>query len=466
MSPSKPITRDSQRPIIDDFAAEIRANASPGPKPAKAVIFFRNERENNYERDVVEVPTNLLRFRKDNGRISSDVLSYERDTGPLLEHTEEAQAILRGFLEDKDPEKTNELVQSIRQLGQLHPAIITADGFLINGNRRKVALDKLYEQENNARWLRMKVVILPGKGDPGGPPTLKEIEQIENRYQLQSEGKSEYTLFDRALSIRRKIGLGIPLEDQLRDDPKYAFLAERDFKGEVKRFKREFLDPLQLIDRYLSYLERPGLYSTISTGPGDREGRWQAFLDYSNVKRKLTNEKYCQRNGIQIAETEMGDVEEIAFKIIRKRQFPRLPKVHQIIRELPKYLSQADSKRELFELQFVDFTLPEVDCYDEDGNEYDERTKDLKWGEKHATVLTRQVRRARQLYDRKKGEETPLKLLEDALRKLEHKDMEPTLIPAGEVKVALGLAEQIEKVARALKKELYDMSKAGGKSAR
>ena len=38
---------------------------------------------------------------------------------------------------------------------------------------------------------------------PGGPPTLKEIEELENRYRFQSEDKSEYYGFDRALSIKR-----------------------------------------------------------------------------------------------------------------------------------------------------------------------------------------------------------------------------------------------------------------------
>ena len=132
-------------------------------------------------------------------------MSYEKDKSPLLEKSENAQKIVRKFLEDKDPEKTKELINSIRHMGQKEPAIITKDGFLINGNRRKVALEKLHEKTKEEKFKWMKVVILPGKNDPGGPPTLKEIEQIENRYQLQSEGKSEYYNFDRALSIRNKI---------------------------------------------------------------------------------------------------------------------------------------------------------------------------------------------------------------------------------------------------------------------
>ncbi len=60
----------------------------------------------------------------------------------------------------------------------------------------------------------MKVVILPDIEADGGPPTIREIEQVENRCQLQKSGKSEYYDFDKALSIREKISKGMSLEDQ------------------------------------------------------------------------------------------------------------------------------------------------------------------------------------------------------------------------------------------------------------
>jgi hypothetical protein len=117
------------------------------------------------------------------------VLNYERLNGHLDEKDQNAQDILRGFLRHKDPEKTYALIKSIEHAGQSEPAIITCDGFLINGNRRKMAFETLREQ-GKADYEFMKVVILPGIGESGGPPTLLEIERLENRYQLQSEGKS------------------------------------------------------------------------------------------------------------------------------------------------------------------------------------------------------------------------------------------------------------------------------------
>ena len=87
----------------------------------------------------------------------------------------------------------------------------------------------------------MKVVILPCEGEEGGPPTLVEIEKIENRYQLRHSGKSEYYGFDRALSIKRKINIGLSLKEQLRDDPVYVNATEAQLNKAVRKFEKEYL---------------------------------------------------------------------------------------------------------------------------------------------------------------------------------------------------------------------------------
>ena len=128
------MTKDSIRVIIQDFADEIIKKTKKGAKPSKEVIYFRKEHIEGTERPVVEVPVELLRFRKHNGRIASDVLSYEKNKEPLNEKSDHAQNELRKFLKEKDPEPTQDLISSIRHSGQREAAIITADGFLINGN--------------------------------------------------------------------------------------------------------------------------------------------------------------------------------------------------------------------------------------------------------------------------------------------------------------------------------------------
>ena len=82
---------------------------------------------------------------------------------------------------------------------------------------------------------------------------------------MQSDGKSEYYGFDRALSIKRKIDLGFDLKEQLRDDPRYAKANEKELEKAVKECQRDYLHPLDCADRYLAHLGREQIYELIST---------------------------------------------------------------------------------------------------------------------------------------------------------------------------------------------------------
>ena len=123
------ITQDSIREIIPDFAKAIKANNRANQKPGTTVIDFRDELKKGYERDVVSVKSELLRFRKENGRLSAEVSSYQQLKEPLNDGDEKSQDTLRKFLKASDPNKTEELKTLIEHKGQQVPAIITADGF-------------------------------------------------------------------------------------------------------------------------------------------------------------------------------------------------------------------------------------------------------------------------------------------------------------------------------------------------
>jgi len=460
------ITKDQEREIIEDFVNEIERKKRQTAKPTKHVIDFRNERSSNFEREIYEVPTNILRLRKDNGRIASDVLSYETNYCPLSETEEEDQKTLGKFLLNKDPQKTKELKNSLYHGGQREPAIITCDGFLINGNRRKFALEMLQgEYPEVAKFRDMKVVILPGKNDSGGPPTLKEIEQIENRYQLQSDGKAEYYNFDRDLSIRRKIDSGIPLEEQLRDDPNFVNLSAKEFKNEMRRIEKEYLGPLECVDNYLAMLGREGLYDTVSKGRDDREGRWQAFIDYhQQVHLKLKDKKKLIEMGIE--EEEIGNVEDAAFKIIRQREIPTLGKVHQIMRSLPKWLTNREAKEEILKISEINNDLSPEETLDKEGKELDPKVIDRLWGGKNLTTITRHVKRAKNSFDFKHITETPLTLLEAALKKLNHEKMELRSIRISDQDKAWTIIRDIRERIKTIEKEFYRIGKDLKKQAR
>ena len=450
------------RPINNALAEQITERRTPLKPRETTIIEFRADRKDRNEREVFSISTAYLRYRKDNGRITSDVLSYEQRHGKLEEEKEEHQRIIQSFLEEKDEKKTEELKNSIRHAGQKEPAIITCDGFLINGNRRKMVLDMLYEETGNPDHQSMKVVILPGEGDPGGPPTQLEIEQIENRYQLHRDGKAEYYGFDRALSIRRKIQLGMSLREQLRDDPAFAHLADKEFESELKKVEKDFLGPLQCIDDYLHHLKRDGLYHTVSRGYGDPEGRWQAFLDYyKSVRLNLDNQRKLIQWGVR--DEERGRIEHAAFVIIRKRDLPSLPKAHDIIRAFPTYLQNPDAKEQLLQLSSIPADLPPEDTIGPDGREKDERTIDNIWGSMNASNITHRLKRARDTIEYTREQETSLNLLRAALDKLNHRNMDPDSINKRDLQDAFRLAEKVEKRAKELRQRLYDIKKGANR---
>lgn len=448
-------TMDAPRKIIEDFAKEISAGKMKDGRSRanrKTIIPFRQDQQDRIERDIWKIRTDLLRFRKDNGRIASDVESYEKLNQPLREDENSTQKILEGFLESKDREKTEELVRSLAHTGQTDPAIITCDGFLINGNRRKLALNKLYKETQNDKHCWMRVVILPGKDDPGegGPPTILEIEQVENRCQLQREGKAEYHGFDRALSMRRKIKNGMSLEAQLRDDPVYANLPEKEFRRAVTKFQKEYLNPLEAADEYLGAIGRPRVYGLISQGSNDSEGRWQAFIDYSSKLAKKLNDG-DQRFKMGVADNEVGRVKDIAFKVIRQRSFPGMSKLHMIMRKLPDLLANPDSKEELF-------ALSEIDMGPKSG--VDEKSQDKEWSKQHASNVINRVKRAVRALERKTELEEPIETLTDIRNQIGQDGLEAENLLRTDLPQARRLAEEIRNIADDLKSGYYRREKA------
>ena len=448
------IRQSSTREIIEDFAKEIQLKKTTTATPSKKVIYFRREHIDNFERDVVLVPIHLLRYRKNNSRIISDVIGYEKSTALLDETKDEAQKKLQKFLENKDPVQKSALVKSITHTGQREPAIITVDGFLVEGNRRKMALSLL----GGEKFKYMKVVILPGKGDPGGPPTLLEIEQLENRYQFHSDGRSDYYGFDLALSIRRKIETGLSLRDQILDDPEHVNKTEREIEKAIKKYEKEHLNPIYCVDRYLNQFHQEGRYDLISKGHGDREGRWQAFCDYSNAySSSFAKESYRNKNNIK--DDEIGDIETAAFNIIRLRTVPE-KKLHKVMRDLPKYCSNKESKEHIIKIsQNVKPALSPDECIDENGALLPLENIEAKWKAANRETIIHPLMGAFKHYESGVEKETPLALLVAAYKKLTHPNMKIASLHSSDYKKARDHVVKIGKKVKEIESEIYDQKK-------
>lgn len=432
------------RPINYELKDIIEDMKQPTSPSTMATIDFRDELKRRTLREVVEIPVRCLRFRKNNGRIIADVESFEFEHKCKLdESADETQEILRGFLLSNDKERNEELKSLLTAKGQQQPAIATCDGFLINGNRRKMALEELYHENNqDSTFESMRVVLLPEN------VTELEIQQIENRYQAQREGKAEYKGLNRALMYRKNIQNGFTLKAQLKDDPNYHKLSEEKLQKEVEKYDSNFIQPLVCVDRYLKALGREGRYNSITEGANDRQGRWQAFIDYSKLRHSLLSDKE------ETAKPHMGkrDLEKLEmalFRVIRKRNLLvdshecRVGKLHEFIRKIPKYLASPEATAEILAISKISNELPEAEKYEANGQPLKDRDLDLKWAKKHGTEILDRLQQARVHLNLREAQDKPILLMEDALRKLNYTNLDIRNMSAELHAKGLDLAKQI-----------------------
>jgi hypothetical protein len=108
-------------------------------------------------------------------------------TGP--EAQEEQYAILRG------QEGFSDLKADLKERGQQQPAVVTADGILINGNRRTAGLRSLYQDDDFQPARYVTCLVLPSDA------TNAELVDLETELQIAREFKEDYTWVNEALLI-------------------------------------------------------------------------------------------------------------------------------------------------------------------------------------------------------------------------------------------------------------------------
>ena len=322
-----------------------------------------------------------------------------------------------------------------------------------------MVLEQLHEKyKGEEKYKYLKVVILPGPSDVDPLPTNGGNRTSRKQVSVSKNEKPEYYNFDMALAVKRKLDLGMELDEILLDDANYEGLTGNALKNKIQEFRDEYIEPLKCVDKYLEELKRPGHYNTVSEGKGNKEGRWQAFLDYYKLFKKLKNER--ERIKLNIQDGDEGKIENIAFKIIRKRILQGVDKkAHEIMRQLPKLIANPEAKKELFKLVKIDLDLPREEITDEEGKEVDEKTKDTIWGNKYASDVIHHVRRAFDIFEQRKEHDTPIELLNAALDKLNHSNMDVDLIDYDRIDEAMKLAREIQSRGNELEHLMYEAKK-------
>jgi len=203
---------------------------------------IRNWRGNTIFLPIIRIGIENLMYGINNSRTTRQQLAYIRNTPDIssdifndpdsLKAQQAQEQILLQMIEKQGKDFENDLIDQ----GQKEPAIITYDGYIINGNRRTAALRK-----NNIEY--MECVVLPEDANK------KDFYELEQSLQISQDFKEEYHWINKLCNIRNGLQtFGYSLE---------AMAVRLGIK--VNEIKLS-LQMLNLVDKFLKWKNIPGEY--------------------------------------------------------------------------------------------------------------------------------------------------------------------------------------------------------------
>jgi len=267
---------------------------------------------------VYKLHTADLFFNRNNGRIRAEVLQLECERGtPFISGDSSDEIILRDLLLKNRPDENNKIELDLITNGQISPGIITCDGVLINGNRRKAILDSLFERTQKQEYAYIEVQVLPPDVTP------KELWLLEAGIQLSTPRQLDYSPINQLLKIRDGINSGIAPKEMVQS-----------IYGIDDNFVKESLQRLDLIDEYLEcFLCRKEQYHLIANIN-------EHFIDLQNMLSWARRPRGTRINW-DYDETDINEFKLVVFYYIRAGWS------HLRIRDLRDYFSHESSWKKL-----------------------------------------------------------------------------------------------------------------------
>lgn len=200
--------------------------------------------------DVYSVPIDKLTFNIRNGRFASELLAKEKNTGRKLDPTEKFDAlIIRKLLLEQNADETKALREDLLRNGQIEAGIITADGAVINANRRLAVISQLFEDTHDQKWAFLKAAVLPES------VTEPDLWRIEAGLQFAKDFRLEYGPINELLKLRE--GKRCGLSDKDIAATLMGRFTEKQVEGRLR--------VLTLIENYLQAIGRPDDYALIGS---------------------------------------------------------------------------------------------------------------------------------------------------------------------------------------------------------
>jgi hypothetical protein len=222
-------------PLLDQGRVSfLRARQSSSTKRGLLSAWSRDEKE----LPLVELEVDWLRFSTLNHRTKAEQFREIAIRGqanlftddPLGDDAQEAQyRILRS------QEAFDALKADLQERGQRDPAVVTAEGVLINGNRRAAAVRSLFRDDDLFGFRYVKCLVLPDDA------TSNELVDLETELQIAQDFKRDYSWVNEAMLVEEL------LEKEMRQFERVAKKMHCSVE-KVKRLNEKIQQLHQLVD--------------------------------------------------------------------------------------------------------------------------------------------------------------------------------------------------------------------------
>lgn len=245
---------------------KLKKIIATGNHCARKDIHYKGEKK---LMDVFDIPLEFLIYNQYNGRIATFVKTYEKQHHPIDATTDEGKELIAQFLWQSKESRNKFTQQDLHDKGQLEYGIVTADGVVIDGNRRFMLLKKNKDKYNEATAY-FKAIILEDTLESN----KKELMALETTYQMGVDDKVDYNPIQKYLKCR-----DLSEQDFSKDE-----IAK--MMGETRSKIDEHLSTLELMDEYLRDYGYEGMYRVLET-----EKLESQFVDLNNYLSKYLGKR-------------------------------------------------------------------------------------------------------------------------------------------------------------------------------
>jgi hypothetical protein len=356
-----------------------------------------------------------LAYNKANGRIKAEVIEKEAELGRILNQFDaDDEQIIKDILLAIRRDENDKIREDLRKNTQIFPGIITVDGVVINGNRRKALLEELFAETHDDKYQYLDVHILPSD------ITKSELWLIEAGIQLSAPQQLDYSPINHLLKLREGINSGLAISQMAS---RIYGMPEEQFDSDLKR--------LDLIDEYLTdFLGKEGKYYLV-------KNLNEHFIDLCKILDWVERPRGAVRRDWTPTKDDINELKLVGLYYIRMH----MP--HLRIRELRDIFATSSAWQEARRALNVDPNLrsdekpkfgitpiPEVETFeDADEIEVEDTTRSLAeqrdmqeeaiWQKNRTNELKSIYQDAKEQETIVKDSEKPLALVQRALKNIQ-----------------------------------------------